>query len=171
MKRVERNVGKEMLKNGFICCWKARDGTADVEKLDLNYPPESDDAYEAVKDLQEAKNQVVSNKERKKSNANEEKEEKQEETAMVVKAKHSDSSFDTSERTEGMKEGKLTRSESARGFRSIPSSPSLIFSGMKKRVDCMGKIPLVTGDYDDAEDEEGVAAKKIFTKSSFKTNI
>nr|GME00818.1 titin homolog [Ipomoea batatas] len=70
-----------------------------------------------------------------------------------------------------MKEGKLTRLESARGFRSIPSSPSLIFSGMKKRIDCMGKKPLVTGDYDDAEDEEGVAAKKSFTKSSFKTNV
>lgn len=64
------------------------------------------------------------------------------------------------------------RLESARGFRSIPSSPSLIFSGMKKRVDCMGKKPLVTGDYDDTEDEEGVvAAKKSFIKSSFKTIV
>ncbi|XP_019184713.1 PREDICTED: titin homolog isoform X2 [Ipomoea nil] len=163
-------------------------GKGNIEKWLHLLLESSDDVEEAVKDLQEAKNQVVSDKE------NEKNEEKQEETAMVVKAKntptrnpppyrlqprksvdatcktvrHSDS-FDTSEKT--VKERKLTRSESARGFRRIPSSPSLIFSGMKKRVDCMGKKPLVTGDYDDTEDEEGVAAKKSFIKSSFKTIV
>nr|GMD35524.1 titin homolog [Ipomoea batatas] len=179
--------GKGNVEKWLHMLLESTDGTADVEKLDLNYPPESNDAEE----------EAVEAKENEKSNANEENEEKQEETA-TVKAKntpsrnpppyrlqprksvdatckavrHSGSSFDTSERTEGVKERKLTRSESARGFRRIPSSPSLIFSGMKKRVDCMGKKPLVTGDYDDTEDEEGVvAAKKSFIKSSFKTIV
>ncbi|CAH9147065.1 unnamed protein product [Cuscuta epithymum] len=77
------------------------------------------------------------------------------------------------EREEGDEEDrKLSRSESARGFRRIPSSPSLILSGMKKRVDCLGKKPLVTGDDDDdGAGEEGLATRKNIIKSSFKTIV
>ncbi|XWS19049.1 hypothetical protein CRYUN_Cryun32bG0097600 [Craigia yunnanensis] len=61
------------------------------------------------------------------------------------------------------KERILMRSESARAFRRIPSSPSLIL-GMKKGVECMRKKPIVTSD-----DEEDNAVGKNFLKSSIKT--
>ncbi|XP_068304070.1 intracellular protein transport protein USO1 [Pyrus communis] len=61
------------------------------------------------------------------------------------------------------KERKLTRSESARVFRRIPSSPSIIL-GMKKGVDCIRKKPMVTSD-----DEESYATGNKFMKSSIKT--
>lgn len=64
------------------------------------------------------------------------------------------------------KERELLRSESARAFRRIPSSPSLILEGMKKRVDCMGKKPLVLDDNDEYEDH---AARNSFIKSSIKS--
>lgn len=64
------------------------------------------------------------------------------------------------------KERELLRSESARTFRRIPSSPSLILEGMKKRVDCMGKKPLVLDDNDGDEDH---AARNSFIRSSIKT--
>ncbi|KAK6162561.1 hypothetical protein DH2020_002402 [Rehmannia glutinosa] len=64
------------------------------------------------------------------------------------------------------KERELLRSESARAFRRIPSSPSLILEGMKKRVDCIGKKPLVL---DDNDGDEGYAARNSFIKSSIKT--
>lgn len=64
------------------------------------------------------------------------------------------------------KERELLRSESARAFRRIPSSPSLILEGMKKRVDCIGKKPLVL---DDNDDDDGHAARNSFIKSSIKT--
>ncbi|KAL6494100.1 hypothetical protein OROGR_032009 [Orobanche gracilis] len=58
------------------------------------------------------------------------------------------------------KERELLKTESARAFRRIPSSPSLILEGMKKRVDCMRKKPLVLDDN---------AARNSFIKSSIKT--
>lgn len=61
------------------------------------------------------------------------------------------------------KERKLARSESARAFRRIPSSPSIIL-GMKKGVDCIRKKPMVTSD-----DEESYATENNFIKSSMKT--
>ncbi|RAL44062.1 hypothetical protein DM860_014983 [Cuscuta australis] len=68
-------------------------------------------------------------------------------------------------------ERKLSRSESARGFRRIPSSPFLIFSGMKKRVDCMRKKkPLLRGGGDEDEGV-GLVNKNSFIKSSFKTIV
>ena len=53
------------------------------------------------------------------------------------------------------KERKLVRSESARTFRRIPSSPSLILGGMRKGVDCIGKKPMVNGDDDFDGDQVG----------------
>lgn len=64
------------------------------------------------------------------------------------------------------KEKELHRSESARTFRRIPSSPSLIFSGMKKRVDCIGKKPLVSGDDDGNNNSMG---ENNLIKSTIKT--
>lgn len=65
------------------------------------------------------------------------------------------------------KEKELVRSESARSFRRIPSSPSLIFSGMKKRVDCIGKKPLVIGD--DADGDQRHMGENNIIKSTIKT--
>lgn len=73
------------------------------------------------------------------------------------------------EKVRGEKIGKergLARSESARAFRRIPSSPSLILEGMKKRVDCIRRKPLVL---DDNDADESIAARKSFMKSSIKT--
>ncbi|OMO54247.1 hypothetical protein CCACVL1_27952 [Corchorus capsularis] len=68
------------------------------------------------------------------------------------------------EKTEkNRKERNLMRSESARAFRRIPSSPSLIL-GMKKGVECMRKKPIVTSD-----DEEDHAVGNSFLRSSIKT--
>ncbi|KAL9175955.1 hypothetical protein ABFS82_02G146500 [Erythranthe guttata] len=64
------------------------------------------------------------------------------------------------------KERELRRSESARMFRRIPSSPSLLLEGMKKRVDCMRKKPLVL---DDNNNDDVHAARNSFIKSSIKT--
>ncbi|KAL5538503.1 hypothetical protein UlMin_045503 [Ulmus minor] len=64
------------------------------------------------------------------------------------------------------KERKLVRSDSARAFRRIPSSPSIILS-MKKGVECIGKKPLVSGD--DEIDEEHFVENNSFIKSSIKT--
>lgn len=64
------------------------------------------------------------------------------------------------------KERELVRSESARAFRRIPSSPSLILEGMKKRVDCIARRPLVL---DDNDGDQNLAARNSFIKSSIKT--
>ncbi|GER31213.1 hypothetical protein STAS_07196 [Striga asiatica] len=64
------------------------------------------------------------------------------------------------------KEKELSRSESARAFRRIPSSPSLILNSMKNRVDCMRKKPLVLDDNSIAED---YASRSSFIKTSIKT--
>ncbi|KAJ7951849.1 Trichohyalin [Quillaja saponaria] len=59
---------------------------------------------------------------------------------------------------------KVVRSESARAFRRIPSSPNLIL-GMRKGVDCIMKKPMVSGDDDLAED----ATANSFIKTIKKT--
>lgn len=77
------------------------------------------------------------------------------------------SSFEGRERRDhnNGKERKLVRSESARAFGRIPSSPSLIL-GMRKGVDCIGKKPMVSGD-DDSDGEH--VARNSFIKSSIRT--
>nr|CAD1842975.1 unnamed protein product [Ananas comosus var. bracteatus] len=62
-------------------------------------------------------------------------------------------SFDIKEREE--KNAGNPRSESARGFRSFPSSPSMIL-GMRRGVDCMGRKPKVIGDDDEYGDENSL---------------
>ncbi|KFK38901.1 hypothetical protein AALP_AA3G175600 [Arabis alpina] len=56
----------------------------------------------------------------------------------------------------------VKRSESARAFRRIPSSPSLIF-GMKKGIDCIRKKPMHN------DDENEYLVKNNFIKSSLQT--
>ncbi|KAL9828852.1 hypothetical protein AtNW77_Chr3g0172321 [Arabidopsis thaliana] len=58
----------------------------------------------------------------------------------------------------------VKRSESARTFTRIPSSPSLIF-GMKKGIDCIRKKPVVSGN----DDENEYLVKNNFIKSSLQT--
>ncbi|XP_013619304.1 PREDICTED: trichohyalin-like isoform X2 [Brassica oleracea var. oleracea] len=58
----------------------------------------------------------------------------------------------------------VKRSESARAFRRIPSSPSLFF-GMKKGNDLVRKKPMVSGQ----DDENEYLVKNNFIKSSFQT--
>ncbi|KDP37158.1 hypothetical protein JCGZ_06214 [Jatropha curcas] len=73
-------------------------------------------------------------------------------------------SIEGKERIENGKERAVTRSESARTLRRIPSSPLLL--GMRKGVECMRKKPMVTSDDDSNEDHnEG----NSFIKSSIKT--
>ncbi|XP_047266055.1 uncharacterized protein LOC107861892 isoform X2 [Capsicum annuum] len=71
----------------------------------------------------------------------------------------------TGRKSEKEKERELSRSDSVRLFRRIPSSPSLLLSGMKKRVDCMRTKPSVVGD----DSDEGRAGGNGFIKSSIKT--
>ncbi|KAL8138806.1 hypothetical protein V2J09_004807 [Rumex salicifolius] len=79
------------------------------------------------------------------------------------------SGFGLKERTEkSVKEDKgLGRSESARAFRVIPSSPSMIL-GMKKGVDCIRKKPLVIGD-EESEQENIPTNYTRFLRSPFRS--
>ncbi|XP_009762747.1 uncharacterized protein [Nicotiana sylvestris] len=70
----------------------------------------------------------------------------------------------TERKSEKEKEREFLRSDSARLFRRIPSSPSLLLSGMKKRVDCIRKKPSVVGD----DSDEGRGGNG-FIRSSIKT--
>lgn len=86
------------------------------------------------------------------------------EQISIVEGVGSRKSFEVRERTEKHgKEKSLARSESARAFRRIPSSPSLI---LKKGVDCIRKKPIVM---DDDDGSEFHAAGNSFIKSSIKT--
>lgn len=59
----------------------------------------------------------------------------------------------------------LARSESARAFRQIPSSPSVILE-MRRRVDCIGRKPLVM------EDDDNIAVNQsMMSNQSSKTSI
>ncbi|KAJ4718248.1 trichohyalin [Melia azedarach] len=83
----------------------------------------------------------------------------------IVEGVGSRMSFERKEKTEKLvKEKPLARSESARAFRRIPSSPSLI---LKKGVDCIRKKPIVMGDDDNSG--EFHAAGNNFIQSSIKT--
>ncbi|CAA2954222.1 Hypothetical predicted protein [Olea europaea subsp. europaea] len=60
----------------------------------------------------------------------------------------------------------LSRSESARAFLRIPSSPSLILGSMKKKVDWIRKKPLVR---DDNDIDDVRVSRNNFIKSSIQT--
>ncbi|RWW14499.1 hypothetical protein BHE74_00000637 [Ensete ventricosum] len=89
------------------------------------------------------------------------------------KSRHSTGVTGGSSRDDGSKEVvtgsrksfevKDPRSESSRGFRSLPSSPSMIL-GMRRGVDCIGRKPQVMGD-DDNGNESVVSTNSKFIKS------
>lgn len=59
----------------------------------------------------------------------------------------------------------LARSESARAFRQIPSSPSVILE-MRRRVDCIGRKPLVMEDDDNnVVNQSSKTSIKTYTKA------
>ncbi|EPS61478.1 hypothetical protein M569_13319, partial [Genlisea aurea] len=69
------------------------------------------------------------------------------------------------------RERELLRSESARAFRRIPSSPSVILGGMKRGVDCLGKKPSVLDDNVIDEGSEMPAAEELSRKNFIKSSI
>ncbi|KAL0719413.1 hypothetical protein Bca4012_068737 [Brassica carinata] len=104
---------------------------------------------------------------------NEEEEDVEEEEAKKVvetraeSSRRSRASFDLKNTPEKSGRDKVVkRSESARAFRRIPSSPSLFFGGMKKGIDCVRKKPVVVSGHDD---ENEYLVKNNFIKSSFQT--
>ncbi|XP_008228627.1 PREDICTED: titin homolog [Prunus mume] len=138
------------------------DKTGDIiRKMNLKYPQE-------VKNLKRpeavVKKGVPVNDEKRHSIV-QEKDGNAHELGTPVRGVVSRKSFEGKERRDQSngKERKLARSESARAFRRIPSSPSIIL-GMKKGVDCIRKKPMVTSD-----DEESYATENNFLKSSMKT--
>ncbi|PRQ50785.1 hypothetical protein RchiOBHm_Chr2g0137071 [Rosa chinensis] len=140
-------------------------GTSDIlKKLNLKYPQKE------AKNLQspeaDAKEGMALVNEKNKQLIVREKYDNAQEMGSAVEGVVSRKSFEGRERRDRSngKERKLARSESARVFRRIPSSPSIIL-GMKKGVDCMRKKPIVSSD-----DEENYAMENnSFMKSSMKT--
>ncbi|KAG1330042.1 hypothetical protein COCNU_02G000100 [Cocos nucifera] len=61
------------------------------------------------------------------------------------------------------KKGALPRSESGRGFRSFPSSPSMIL-GMRRGAECIGKKPKVIDDGDDRNEDSAATSNRQFLK-------
>lgn len=145
-----------------------------IGKLNTKYPQkevknskfvESEDKEGMVKHIFEKQQQTIQDK-----NGGTEAGKSQPEKIYIHEGSYerdeSGKSFEGRERSDqNGKERKLVRSESARAFRRIPSSPSLIL-GMKKGIDCIRKKPMVTGN--DEVDEEYVAGNS-FIKSSRKT--
>ncbi|XP_010487382.1 PREDICTED: trichohyalin-like [Camelina sativa] len=88
-----------------------------------------------------------------------------EKTTKTESSRRSRMSFDLKNTPEKSGRDKVVkRSESARAFRRIPSSPSLLF-GMKKGIDCIRKKPVVSGN----DDESEYLVKNNFIKSSLQT--
>ncbi|CAG7877471.1 trichohyalin isoform X2 [Brassica rapa] len=125
-----------------------------IEKLDHKFPLLDKVSEEDVLDLQllqavEANNNNNTNKVE----------------TRAESSRRSRTSFDLKNTPEKSGRDKVVkRSESARAFRRIPSSPSLIF-GMKKGLDCVRKKPVVSGH----DDESEYLVKNNFIKSSLQT--
>ncbi|CAH8337543.1 unnamed protein product [Eruca vesicaria subsp. sativa] len=114
-----------------------------IEKLDHKFPLLEKVSEEEDLDLQEEAKKV--------------------ETRAESSSRRSRTSFDLKNTPEKSGRDKVVkRSESARAFRRIPSSPSLFF-GLKK--DCVKKKPVVSGQ----DDENEYLVKNNFIKSSFQT--
>nr|VDC77396.1 unnamed protein product [Brassica rapa] len=116
-----------------------------IEKLDHKFPLLEKVNEEEEDVAEEAKNKV--------------------ETRGESSSRRSRTSFDLKNTPEKSGRDKVVkRSESARAFRRIPSSPSLFF-GMKKGNDLVRKKPVVSGH----DEENEYLAKNNFIKSSFQT--
>ncbi|XP_009115407.1 trichohyalin isoform X2 [Brassica rapa] len=116
-----------------------------IEKLDHKFPLLEKVNEEEEDVAEEAKNKV--------------------ETRGESSSRRSRTSFDLKNTPEKSGRDKVVkRSESARAFRRIPSSPSLFF-GMKKGNDLVRKKPVVSGH----DEENEYLVKNNFIKSSFQT--
>ncbi|KAH0943646.1 hypothetical protein HID58_003283 [Brassica napus] len=116
-----------------------------IEKLDNKFPLLEKVNEEEEDVAEEAKNKV--------------------ETRGESSSRRSRTSFDLKNTPEKSGRDKVVkRSESARAFRRIPSSPSLFF-GMKKGNDLVRKKPVVSGH----DEENEYLVKNNFIKSSFQT--
>ncbi|PKI43472.1 hypothetical protein CRG98_036229 [Punica granatum] len=125
-----------------------------IKNLNIKYPPPQ-------KKEEEEKFKEVSEKESSELKKDDEIVEI-ESTKLVVAEAGSGRELEGKEKK---KEKVLARSESARTFRRIPSSPSIIL-GMKKGVDCIRKKPVV---FSDDEGDENYATRRNFLSSSFKS--
>ena len=116
-----------------------------IEKLDHKFPLLEKVNEEEEDVAEEAKNKV--------------------ETRGESSSRRSRTSFDLKNTPEKSGRDKVVkRSESARAFRRIPSSPSLFF-GMKRGNDLVRKKPVVSGH----DEENEYLVKNNFIKSSFQT--
>lgn len=131
-----------------------------IKKLNLKYPqkeaknlkcPEAD-AEKGVELVSEKQKQLIV----------QERDDNAQELGSTVEGVVSRKSFEGRDRSNGKE--RIARSESARLFRRIPSSPSIIL-GMKKGVDCMRKKPIVSSD----DEENYDMGNNSFMKSSMKT--
>lgn len=131
-----------------------------IKKLNLKYPqkeaknlkcPEAD-AEKGVGLVSEKQKQFIV----------QERDDNAQELGSTVEGVVSRKSFEGRDRSNGKE--RIARSESARLFRRIPSSPSIIL-GMKKGVDCMRKKPIVSSD----DEENYDMGNNSFMKSSMKT--
>ncbi|XP_004305311.1 PREDICTED: uncharacterized protein LOC101300839 [Fragaria vesca subsp. vesca] len=133
-----------------------------IKKLNLTYPqkeaknPKSPEVDSKVALVNEKNKQLI---------VQEKYDSAQELGSPVQGVVNSRKSFEGRERRDKSngKEKTIARSESARVFRRIPSSPSIIL-GMKKGVDCMRKKPIVSSD-----DEENYAMGNNSFMKSMKT--
>ena len=124
-----------------------------IEKLDHKFPLLDKVSEEDVLDLQLLQAVEANN-----NNTNKVE-------TRAESSRRSRTSFDLKNTPEKSGRDKVVkRSESARAFRRIPSSPSLIF-GMKKGLDCVRKKPVVSGH----DDESEYLVKNNFIKSSLQT--
>lgn len=129
-----------------------------IRKLDQKYPQKDKDIQVPEKDVRKKKEEEITEIEPATEQSN------TTEAENVTEEVGSSKNFEEKEKIQKqqVKEKPLVRSESARGFRRIPSSPSLI---LKKGVDCIRKKPLVIGDDEGYED---ITAGNNFIESSIK---
>ncbi|KAJ4870534.1 Uncharacterized protein Rs2_26320 [Raphanus sativus] len=124
-----------------------------IEKLDHKFP-----LLEKVNEEEEEEEEDVAAEEAKKV---------VETRGESSSSRRSRTSFDLKNTPEKSGRDKVVkRSESARVFRRIPSSPSLFFGRMKKGNDLVRKKPVVVSGQDD---ENEYLVKNNFIKSSFQT--
>ncbi|XVF74670.1 hypothetical protein PTKIN_Ptkin13bG0130000 [Pterospermum kingtungense] len=136
-----------------------------IRKLDSKYPQKEKEAMKQILEVQQTVEEKDVGKKKEETVETEgSKTPRRSSNACEMASVVSEGVGSRNERIEkNGKERILMRSESARAFRRIPSSPSLIL-GMKKGVECMRKKPIVTSD-----DEEDYAVRNNFLKSSIKT--
>ncbi|CAA7054263.1 unnamed protein product, partial [Microthlaspi erraticum] len=148
---LEKNSSKEDLETE-----RSKSIDEMIEKLDHKFP-----LLEKVNEDEEAETQLQAEETNNNNNNNKSKEVE----TRSESSRRSRKSFDLKNTPEKSgREKVVKRSESARAFRRIPSSPSILF-GMKKGIDCIRKKPVVSGQ----DDENDYLVKNNFIKSSLQS--